>query len=311
MDGKSGPGRESRAEFEAAIAARLLEVGKKEAGKHGGPQPTQPVERPADGPATSRAGAGRVKRATKSRPPHTHSSGGRGGVPKPPSKKFELYDRAEIYNERQLNIRETFCQVYALTDDKAESYLAAVPSVKEQTAVNNANKFLREPWVLNRLKELRAGQLEAVRANRGDVIAETARLAFFDPGDMVDENGNFKPLSAMPKSVRVAVSAYEIRNNPDGSQSIRVKMTDKLAALQKLAKWMEMFEADKGMTADDFADALAAGIKRAGLTQAATDRVLADMAQVVDVGADGVYRPRPAAPGPARKLEPEVIENGN
>lgn len=90
------------------------------------------------------------------------------------------------------------------------------------------------------------------------VLEELACIAFLDPGEMYDEDGNLKHIRDMPERVRRAIASMEVdrRNRrgrgEDGEEddieetNKRIRMNDKMKALEMLAKHVGLL-ADTGI----------------------------------------------------------------
>lgn len=74
------------------------------------------------------------------------------------------------------------------------------------------------------------------------VLAEDAMLAFSDVGDVMDENGNIKPIGEWPEFARRAIQGLEVvkRNLTAGDgevdEILKVKLWDKGRSLERLEK---------------------------------------------------------------------------
>lgn len=84
------------------------------------------------------------------------------------------------------------------------------------------------------------------------VLAEIHRLAMIDPGDLYDDDGKLRPIKDIPAPVRACIVSLESVEYFEGHGRARehagtirkVKLTDKLRALELLGKQLDMF-ADK------------------------------------------------------------------
>lgn len=83
-------------------------------------------------------------------------------------------------------------------------------------------------------------------------MKEMARLAFHDPGQLFDDDGNLIPIKDLPEDARRAISSLDVDELWDGrgedrrqvGSTKKVRLWDKVSALEKLARIAGMFEKD-------------------------------------------------------------------
>jgi len=102
---------------------------------------------------------------------------------------------------------------------------------------------------IDRLSEIacEAAVIEEVR-----VLTETARIAFSDPGELFDDDGNLLSIKEMPAHVRAAIASIEVeekRVEIDGEKAVRavvkkVKLWDENSASERLFKHRGLYEQD-------------------------------------------------------------------
>ena len=63
------------------------------------------------------------------------------------------------------------------------------------------------------------------------------RIAFCDPADLFNEEGQLKSVKDLPPHVRAAIASVE----PTRGGGLKIKLWNKNAALDSLAKWRRMF----------------------------------------------------------------------
>lgn len=116
----------------------------------------------------------------------------------------------------------------------------------------SAWQMLQDDEVQDYISELRAAQAERTFVNADKVQAEIARLAFSDIREYYNENGNLKNVHDLSKDAAAALAGIEIdelfemegRVKVFTGYSKKIKLYDKLAALDKLARRLGMFEKD-------------------------------------------------------------------
>lgn len=74
------------------------------------------------------------------------------------------------------------------------------------------------------------------------ILTELARIAFIDPAEFYDEGGNVKDIHSISETARRAISEYSESTGRDGEGRRRVRVSDKLRALELLGKYLGMYK---------------------------------------------------------------------
>lgn len=139
---------------------------------------------------------------------------------------------------------ELFAQEYIVDFNATQAAIRA--------GYNNPNpgSLRRQAHDLYHNKQIRARIVELLHERRGEyavtvtrVVQELARIAFASPLDVLDEfNGArimYKRLEDIPKKHRAAIKSLKISR-----AGVSVEFHDKVAALDKLARHLGMYELD-------------------------------------------------------------------
>lgn len=131
-----------------------------------------------------------------------------------------------------------------------------------------ASKLLRHPKVAAALapkqREQVAESAEAI--NRMELSVErtrleVARLAYFDPRKLYDENGNLKKITDLDDDAAAVIAGMEVQEirGEDGITSVikKYKFADKNSALDKAAKIDGLYAKDNAQAGDAAAKLLA------------------------------------------------------
>lgn len=94
-------------------------------------------------------------------------------------------------------------------------------------------------------------------ADDENILLEIRRIAYFDPGELFDEEDKPIPIAQLPADVRAAISGLEAIEQFDWENASEVarrkvisgmlkkyRITDKLHALEMLAKYRNLFAGD-------------------------------------------------------------------
>ena len=104
------------------------------------------------------------------------------------------------------------------------------------TARKIASALLKKPAIAAAIRTEMEKREERTKVTVDRVVQELAAVAFANIGDAFDDEGNLLAIGKMPRAFQ---SALEIYQRDD--KGIRIKMHDKIAALEKLARHLGMF----------------------------------------------------------------------
>lgn len=114
----------------------------------------------------------------------------------------------------------------------------------QRTAHSQGGRLLRNVAVAQAIAAAQARRVQRVEVTADAVVRELSRVAFSDVGQLHDADGNLLPLQQLPEDARRAVVQFEAEAvGQDGeavTQLRRVKLADKLKALELLARHLGM-----------------------------------------------------------------------
>lgn len=157
--------------------------------------------------------------------------------------------------------QEKFAQVYVETGNASEAYRQAygVQKWADKSVWEAASKLLANAKVAPRINELRARQLEKHDVTIKHVVSEYRKLAFLDIRKAFDPEGNLRPIQDLDDDTAAAIAGLEFEEvfERDGATRNHVgrihklKLSDKIRALDSLAKYLKMFT--EGLTVQNAA----------------------------------------------------------
>ena len=106
------------------------------------------------------------------------------------------------------------------------------------SAATAACKLLHDPEVLASIRAEEGKHLHTISVSAGRVIEETARIAHFDPRDLLDASGQPLPLAALPTHVATALG---VELDADGKIK-KLTPYDKMEAIALLAKHLNLLK---------------------------------------------------------------------
>ncbi|MBV5291303.1 MAG: terminase small subunit [Curvibacter lanceolatus] len=151
--------------------------------------------------------------------------------------------------------QERFCIEYLATGNSRESYRRAYdvdPGTLPSTITKSAYELMQRPEVKARIIELRAEVAEAAVIDQAQLLVELRRVAFSDIRRVMDASGKILIPSELDAETAAAVQSFKI----DEFGRIEYKFHDKLGALEKLAKYLGLYEKDNRQKADPLVELL-------------------------------------------------------
>lgn len=148
--------------------------------------------------------------------------------------------------------QELFCQRYLIDFNATKA--AKDAGYSEETAYAIGWENLRKPEIQERIQQIRAEMGKSFNITRERIAQEYARLAFFDIKKVYNEDGELLPITDLDDDTAAAIAGIEVANDWDKDESgksvivgqlRKIKISDKRAALDSLAKLMGYNEPDK------------------------------------------------------------------
>ena len=119
-----------------------------------------------------------------------------------------------------------------------------------RTAYSAGQRLLKNVEITAAIRASLAEREERTQITSDRVIRELGRVAFFDPRRLFDADGAPRPITELDDDTAAVVAKIDVSltRNDDGSVTrvAKIKLADKLAALEKLGRHLGLF--DKGQT---------------------------------------------------------------
>jgi len=152
--------------------------------------------------------------------------------------------------------REKFALEYSRHGKGERAVVAAGYNVKtwaekSTSASVTANRLLKDDKVCQRIQWLQENRARKADFTELKLLRELKRIALFDIRKIYTESGDLKPVTEWDADTAAAVSSVEVEKlfgvNDDGRKAhvgytVKVKTSDKLAAIDKLMKYFGMLE---------------------------------------------------------------------
>lgn len=145
--------------------------------------------------------------------------------------------------------QKKFCKEYMKDFNGKQAAIRAGYSAK--SAAEQASTLLTKPNVQKFIKTLQGKAAEKDEGLADEIVAELKKIGFSDIKKFLDSDNTIKDISQLPASLTTCVESIkktetEFGDDKNGGTktSIQFKLHSKLDALEKLAKYVGLYEAD-------------------------------------------------------------------
>lgn len=169
--------------------------------------------------------------------------------------------------------QKLFVLEYLVDMDATKAYQRT--GFRSKTPKADAHKLMQRPLVKQAVLEAINRRNGRIEVTQDMVVQEYAKLAFLDPRQFYDKDGNVLPITEIPAEIAAAISSIETATMAAGKDkpaitTAKIKFIDKKSALDSLARHLGMF-IDK--TEVEHSGGVVVEIKRFGL-EAPTMKVI-------------------------------------
>lgn len=145
-----------------------------------------------------------------------------------------------------------FCEEYMIDFNATKAAIRSGYSQKtaQEIGAQNLSKLIIQNYISEKIKN----QSKRLEISSDRVILEIARLAFVDVRKIFDSEGKLKDITTIDDDTSAAISSFEVDdlkayNEESDSygkigEAKKIKLYDKIRALEMLAKHFGMFEKD-------------------------------------------------------------------
>jgi len=148
--------------------------------------------------------------------------------------------------------QKAFCEEYIIDFNGTQSAIRAGYSKK--TANEIASQNLTKLNIQEYTQELIAKRSERTEITADRVLAEIAKLAFFNMADVINADGNTKPLQDWSRDELAAlqeITESKIESKEDAViTTLKTKISDKKASLELLGRHLKLFTDKVDLNAD-------------------------------------------------------------
>lgn len=153
---------------------------------------------------------------------------------------------------------EIFAREYSRHGNRQRAIISAGFNVKtwaehgSRSADVKASNLLKKDYICQRIQWLQENRARKADFTELKLLRELKRIALFDIRNLYDESGGLKPPKEWDADTAAAVSAVDVEKlfgvGEDGKKghigyTVKVKTSDKIAAIDKLMRYFNMLEA--------------------------------------------------------------------
>lgn len=143
----------------------------------------------------------------------------------------------ESLNDKQ----EMFCREYL--KDLNATQAAVRAGYSKRSAYNQGSQLLTKRTVQERIATLKAKRIEKTEADADHVLKRLIEIDMLDIADILDDEGNIKPMSMWSEAWRRSIDSFDISVKTSGGTSSyikSIKLPNKLKILELLSKHLDV-----------------------------------------------------------------------
>jgi phage terminase small subunit len=134
--------------------------------------------------------------------------------------------------------------------DKNATRAAQAAGYSSKTAYSAGHRLLKNVEIAVAIEEGVRRQVNRAELKAADVIFELRNIAFTDLSLAFDEVGKIRHPTNMPEDIRKALQSFETVKSKNG-ETVKIKLHDKLRALEMLAKHFKLLTDVQEVTGKD------------------------------------------------------------
>lgn len=139
-------------------------------------------------------------------------------------------------------MQSVFVDEYLKDLNGSQAYIRAGYKARGNSAEVNASRLLRNAKVQAAIAERMKAREQRTEITQDRVLKEFARLAFFDPRKLLNDDGTPKPINELDDDTAAAISGLDIEEANENRGVVRkYKIADKKGALDSVARHLGMF----------------------------------------------------------------------
>jgi len=143
--------------------------------------------------------------------------------------------------------QERFCLEYVVDLNATKAAIRAGYAEKNAYATGAEN--LRKPEIKKKIAQLQSEIAKRTEITADMVVRELAAIGFADVRECFDASGNLINPSKLPDSIAKVVAGIDVIEVKKDVRVKKIKLWNKVQALESLAKHLGMYQQESGATA--------------------------------------------------------------
>jgi len=138
--------------------------------------------------------------------------------------------------------QQRFVEEYLVDLNATQAAIRAKYSAKTAPFIGHEN--LKKPNIAAAISRRMKDRARRTEITQDRVLAEYAKLAFYDPRAFYDDNGDLIPIKQLDDQSAAAVAGMDVASTTEGKLPItirKIKLADKKGALDSIARHLGMF----------------------------------------------------------------------
>lgn len=164
---------------------------------------------------------------------------------KKPTIKAPVSETEEPLTEKE----EWLCREFVcdFAENQVRAYMHVYGTENYDSARTKSSQVFAKVNIKKRIAELRAERNKRLEITGDRVLAEIAKLAFYDPRSFFDSDGRLKPIDELTADQAAIIGGIETFHKVDGGDKdavaviTKIKMADKGANLERLGRNLKLF----------------------------------------------------------------------
>ena len=116
-----------------------------------------------------------------------------------------------MQNTRLTPAQQAFVDAYLIQPNAVQAYRTAHPGTPYRSAATLSARMLKKVAIRAENRAARRARASRTRIAADRVLREIARIAFFDPLDLFDEQGQLRDLRDVPLEARHAIASVKVK----------------------------------------------------------------------------------------------------
>lgn len=180
----------------------------------------------------------------KSAKPPKSSKKAKAPKKKKPIPKAPISENEPLTDKEEWLCREFVCD---FAENQVRAYMHVYGTENYDSARTKSSQVFAKVNIKKRIAELRAERNKRLEITGDRVLAEIAKLAFYDPRSFFDSDGRLKPIDELTADQAAIIGGIETFHKVDGGDKdavaviTKIKMADKGANLERLGRNLKLF----------------------------------------------------------------------